>query len=60
LFGSVCFVLSRTVWGPPASARAAEGEDPVIEADPPGGVSDARRRYLFHQPTHWRYVMMKR
>lgn len=54
------FLLSRTVWGPPAKAIAAEPARSAVQeeltSDEP---SDAAKRYLFNQPRHWRYVMLK-
>ncbi len=57
------FILSRTVYGPPSMAVAADtpladvGPD---ECDDEEGMSDAQRRYLTNQSRHWRYVMLKR
>ncbi len=59
VIGVAWFILSRTVWGPPSRAEASHSNEPVVEADPEPGMSDARLRFLNHQPTHWRYLMMK-
>ena len=50
--GVTSFILSRTVWGPPSSAAAAE-------AGPSPELTDTERRYIQDQPHHWRYVMLK-
>jgi hypothetical protein len=58
--GLTTFVLSRTIWGPPSGAAAAE---PAIQsgdgASAAEAPSDARLRYISNQPRHWRYVMLK-
>jgi hypothetical protein len=60
--GVAGFILSRTVWGPPAKATASEGHSSQAihdGAQEPETMSDAERRYLSNQPRHWRYVMLK-
>ncbi len=53
--GLTAFILSRTVWGPPSKAAAAE----VAPVETEEEASDAKRRYLTNQPRHWRYVVQK-
>jgi hypothetical protein len=52
VFGIGGFVLSRTVWGPPSKAAAAEA--PMSPE-----LTESERRYIQDQPHHWRYVMLK-
>jgi hypothetical protein len=54
--GLTAFVLSRTIWGPPSRALAA---DTHLAGTKSQGMSDAERRYLNNQPRHWRYVVLK-
>ncbi|MCE9533083.1 MAG: hypothetical protein K8T89_18450 [Planctomycetes bacterium] len=59
--GITGFILSRTVWGPPSSAGAAEPVHAVSSAEPDiDEPSDAQRRYMSNQPRHWRHVVVKR
>jgi hypothetical protein len=60
VIGLTGFVLSRTVWGPPGQAGAAEPAQPQVQQRDAEPMSDAERRYLSNQPRHWRYVMLKR
>jgi len=55
--GLTGFLLSRTVWGPPSNAAAAEL---AIETAADEDMSDAQRRYISNSPRHWRHVMLKR
>ena len=60
VIGFVGFFLSRTVWGPPMSARAESNTAPTVEAREDEEMSDAKRRYLSNQPRHWRQIVVKR
>jgi hypothetical protein len=58
--GFASFLLSRTVWGPPSKALAAE--PPTVDSahvQGPEIMSEAERRYIDQEPRHWRYVMLK-
>ena len=49
--GLTGFVLSRTVWGPPSKAGAAETPSPEL--------TENERRFIQDQPHHWRQVVIK-
>jgi hypothetical protein len=56
--GLTVFVLSRTVWGPPSQAAAADTRG-VVKDVAAEEMSDAQRRYLSNQPRHWRQIIIK-